>query len=129
VWVRAVELVEVDVVGLESPEAGFTTFDDVESAGSKCVWLVGHAAVDLGGEKYVVTFSVALKCVTHEFFGCAVAVDIGCIEEVDSLAEGVVDDFACVFEVGLLTEHHAAQNDRADVHAGASEKFVFHVAF
>jgi hypothetical protein len=28
-----------------------------------------------------------------------------------------------------LAEHHAAQYERADVHAGASEKFVFHGAF
>ena len=104
------ELVEVDMVGLESPEAGFASFDDVESAGSDCVGLVGHSTVDLGCEKYVLAFAITLKRLANEFFRRAFAVDIGCVEEVDSLAECVVDDFACVFEVGLLTEHHAAQN-------------------
>lgn len=123
------ELVEVDVVGLESPEAGFAAFDDVESAGSNGVRLVGHSAVYLGCEKHVVTFSVALKRLANELFRCAFAVDVRGVEEVNSLAEGVVDDFACVFKVGLLSEHHAAQNEGADVHAGASEEFVFHGAF
>jgi hypothetical protein len=42
-------------------------------------------------------------------------------EEVNSLSECVIDDFARNVEIGFLTEHHTAQHDRADVHAGASE--------
>jgi hypothetical protein len=116
-----VQLVEIGVIGLESLEAGFTAFDDVESTVPDQVWLVGHTAVDLGCEENLITLAVALKCFANELFGCAFAVDVGGVEEVDSLADGVVDDLAGVFEVDLLAEHHAAQHEWAYVDAGASK--------
>jgi len=121
-----VELVKIDVIRFESPKTGFTAFNDVESAISDQVWLVGHPAVDLGGEKYLVVLAVTLQRFTNKIFGRPIAVDIGCVEEVDSFTDGVVDYFAGVFEVGLLAEHHAAQHERAYVYPGASKEFVFH---
>jgi len=115
------KLVEIDVVGLESFQARLASLDDVEAAVANEVWLVGHTSVDLGCKEYAVSLAVAFECFTNELFGCAFAVNVCGIEEVDAFADCVVDYFAGVFKIGFLTEHHAAENEGAYVDAGAAE--------
>jgi len=121
-----VKLIQVDVVDLHPFQAGFATLDYVKSAVAEGVRFVGHSPVDLCRQKDVVAFAVPLQRFSHELFGGTTAIDVGGVEEVNAFTDRVVDDLAGVFKVGLLAEHHAAQNDGANVNTGSAEEVVFH---
>ena len=87
------ELVEVDVVGLQAAQAGLALLDDVASAVASGIGILGvHLAVDLGREDNVVPLSVALQGFAGDFLAPAQRVDVGRVEEVDPGVEGAVDD-------------------------------------
>ena len=111
---------------LEAFQTGLAAFDDVQPAGPECIRVVRHRAVHFCCQEHAIALAVALQRLAHEILGCAPAVNVGRVEKVDPLVDGPVNDLACVFEVGLLAEHHAAQDQLAHMHAGASEKVVFH---
>ena len=92
VGLRAVDLVEVDVVGLQAAQAGFALLDDVAAAVAHVVGAFAHHAVHLGGEDDVVALAVALERLAGDLLAAAAAVDVGGVEEVDAGVEGAVDD-------------------------------------
>ena len=128
VGLGAVDLVEVDPVGLEAAQRRFALLDDVAARVALHVRVFGvHHAVDLRGQDDVVAAAVALERLAGHLFAAADAVDIGGIDEVDALIERLVDDGVRVVGRGLAAEHHAAEAEAADLDAGAAEGSEFHM--
>jgi len=90
VGARPVDLVEVDVVGLEAAQGVFDGADDPAPRAALPVGVVAHGAVELGGEDDVVAAS--LDGFSDDLFGFASGVDVGGVDEVDAGVEGGVDD-------------------------------------
>ena len=119
--VGAMELVEINIVGLKALQGGVTLLDDMTSiiAGRQDIIFV-HTAVDLGRQHNPMAFAVALQRLADHCFAAAARIDVGGIEEVDAGLNGAVHD---VETLGLrrgMTEVHAAQAELADHDAGAA---------
>ena len=81
---RAVDLVEVDIVGLQAAQRGLALGDDVAAivAGGQDVVVV-HAAVYLGRQHDPVALAVALERLADDLLAAATIVDVGRIQKVD----------------------------------------------
>jgi hypothetical protein len=85
-------------------------------------------AVDLGREDDVVA-AAAGERLGDDLLGLAARVDVGGVDEVDPRVERAVDDPDRLVVVGVApgAEHHRAEAQRADLHAGTAERAVLHV--
>ncbi len=87
--VVAVDLVEVDVVGLEAAQAGFDGVHDVAAGCADIVASGAGAAVDLGGDDDVFAGDAeVLERLADADLGLALGVDVGGVDEVDAGVEG-----------------------------------------
>ena len=122
-----VDLVEVDPVGAQPAQAVLDLLDDPAARVAELVGIVAHLAVDLGGQDRVVTPAPG-EGLAHDLLGLAARVDVGGVDEVDARVEGPVDDVDRLVVVALApgAEHHRAEAEGADLHAGAAEVSVLH---
>ena len=134
--VVAVDLVEVDVVGLEAAEAGFDGVHDVAAGGADVVAAGAGAAEDLGGDDDFVAGDVEVfEGLAEGLFALALGVDVGGVEEVDAgvdggldelVGSGLVDGADGSEEAGAAVEGHGAETERRDEEAGVAECLVLH---
>ena len=127
VRVRAVDLVQVDPVGLQPAQRVLDLADDPPPGVATLVGVVSHRHVDLAGEHD----AFALTCgerLANDLLGFAGGVDVGGVDEVDPGIERAVDDAdALVVILGApLAEHHRAEAQLADRDARASQDSVLH---
>ena len=78
----AVDLVEVDPVGLQAPQRVLDLADDPAAGVAALVGVVAHRAVDLRGEDDVVA-PPAGERLADDLLGLAARVDVGGVDEVD----------------------------------------------
>ena len=115
VGIEAVNLVEVDVIDVETLERGVDGGHDVLAREAAVVRRVGHGAADFGGDDEV--FAAGLE-LAEEFAGddltVAERVHVGGVEEVDASLDGALDKGASfIFGKDPLTPllvavgHHA----------------------
>src|SRR4051812_4208365 len=116
------DLVEVDPVGLETPQAVVDLPDDPAARVAVLVRVVAHAAVDLGGEHDVLAAAIG-KCLADDLLRLPARVDIRGVDEVDPRVERAVDDADRVLVIGVApgAEHHRAETERAHLHTGPAE--------
>ena len=142
--VVAVDLVEVDVVGLEAAEAGVDGVHDVTTGGAYVVFAGAGASVDLGGDDDAgAGDGEVFDGLTDRDFGPALGVDIGGVDEVDAGFDGYLDegvdvrlaDLADVFPNGgvcgeirwvVAGEGHGAETDLGDEETSVAESFILH---
>src|SRR3712207_5677859 len=119
--VRAVDLVEVDMIGLESPEGCFALLDYVSAvvAGGVGVLIV-HAPVHLGGQHHAIPLAVAAERLPYHLLACTAAVDVGGVQKVYPRVEGPVYDFKRCRFVRASPEHHASKTQLTYLGARAS---------
>jgi hypothetical protein len=125
VGVRSVDLVEVDVVGLQAAQRVLDCGHDPAARGSLLVGIVTCGAAELGREDDAVT--AALERLAHDHFGLAVRV--GRVDEVDPCVQRLVDDADRVVVVGVAdgrAEGQRAERVGADLDAGPPEGAVQH---
>ena len=127
--VEAVDDVEVEIVGAEAAERAFDLAQDR---------LAGKAAfieVDLACKHDILALDTeVLEGLSDELLARAMGIDIGGIEEVDALAERLLDDglgswlvYDPLVEIGEdLAKAHAADADAADLDVGLAKLRVFH---
>src|SRR3954471_14011797 len=103
---RAVDVVEVDVVGAEPTQRVLDLVDDPASGATALVGVLAHRHEELGGERDIVT--AALEGLADDLLRLASRVDVGGVNEVDALVQGGLDDADRVVVVGVApgAEHH-----------------------
>ena len=91
---RAVDLVEVDVIGFQAAEARLALRDHPAAGAALAVGAFAHLTVELRGEHDLLP-----GCrpglgqeIAHYFFGFSGRVDVGRVDEVDAGAKCVPDD-------------------------------------
>jgi len=96
-----VHVVDVDVVGAEASERGFTGGDEVIARGAEIIGKFGRGYSAEGGlrrdEELVAS---AFDGSAENFFGGSVGVAVGSVEEVDAGIEAEGDEIFCFFELG-----------------------------
>jgi hypothetical protein len=126
-----VELVEVDVVGLQALQTGIEGPADIECREPGLVGPVRHDAVELGREHGAFAALAAFgEPPANDFLGPAAvlspAINIGRVEEVDpGLQCGIHDGMGRGF-VSSGAEIHGAEAQPGDFQAGAAQMGVLH---
>src|SRR4051812_1717834 len=122
------DLVEVDVVGVQAPQRVLDGLHDPAARAALVVDLVAHLAVELRGEDDVV--AAAFEGLADDLLVLALRIDVGRVDEVDARVERGVDDPDRLVVVGLTpgAEHHRAEAQGADLYAGAAERAELHAA-
>jgi hypothetical protein len=128
VRVRPVDLIEVDVVGLQAAQRVLHLGHDPAPRVAPLVGIIAHRLVHLGRQDDVV--AAPLECLAHDLLGLAVGVGVGGVNEVDPRVKRLVDDADRVVVVGVADgpEHHRAQCVGTDLHAGPAKGAVVHAA-
>lgn len=121
------DLVKIDVVRLQAPQARFALLDDMPAGIAAHVRIiVVHGPVHLRAEEDLVALGVALERLAGEFLAFAPRVNVGCVDAIDARIDRVIDDPAGFLEIGFATEHHATEGKRADLYARATKIHVVH---
>ncbi len=134
---RPVQLVEVDAIGLQAPQALFQCRDDVlpvvpeltVADMADAIAGAGH----LAGQYPVVPIALAGEPVTDDALGSGIGfrprgyrIHLGGIDEVDARGLGPGNLFECLGLIVLLAPGHGAQTQRADLEVGATQLTVVH---
>jgi hypothetical protein len=121
-----VDLVQVDVVRLQAPEAAVDRASDPHARVAAVVESGTHLAVDLRCQDHLVAST--LQRTPDDLLRLTGGVDIGRVDEVDPAVERRVDDAHAVVGVAVppRAEHHRAKAMGTDPQAGAPERPVFH---
>ncbi len=124
---RPMDLVEVDIVDLESSKRALDRASEPAPRTAAPVRIVPHGLKCLGGEHDVVPS--LLERFTDDLLGLALTIGVGAVDEVDAGIESPVHhtDAFVMIGIGDLPEHHRAQAIRADLDAGSAERAMVHV--
>jgi hypothetical protein len=133
--VEGVQVVDVDVVGVEALEGVFEGLDEMVAGAADVVGAkIATAEGGLGGDEDVLSWQVR-DGFAEDDFAVAVGVDVGGVEEVTAGFHADVDE---VFGFGVLgaapgfeefvgaTEGAGAEAELGDFDAGAAERAVVH---
>ena len=119
------DLIHVDVVGLQSSQRILHRRDDPSPGGTLLVRIATHRTADLRRKDHVVT--AALQRPTHNLL--RVSVRVSGVDQVDARVERFVDDPDRVLGVGVADpggEHERAERVGADLDPGSAEVSVLH---
>src|SRR4051794_29441479 len=133
--VPAVDLVQVDVVGAEPPEAVVELPQDRLAGEPRAVGAGVHPAVHLGGQDDVVAVGEVADRPAGDLLAGAVGVDVRGVEEGDPAGQGLLDEPAAVLLAegpGVvapvrLAEAHHAETDAGHLETGVAQTRVLHV--
>jgi hypothetical protein len=122
----AVDLVEVDPIGLQPPQRVLDLGDDPAPRVAAAVGSVAHREMHLGREHDVV--AAPPQRPADDLLGLTGRIDIGGVDEVDARVERAVDDADAlvVIRVAPGTEHHRAEAQLGDRNAGAPQHALLH---
>jgi len=129
-----VDLIEIDVVGAETPEAGVDLHHDGLARQPSAIRPRTHPAIDLGGDDDLVATREILDRATEDLLAAAERVAVRRVEEVDAGFKRALDEraaFLLAQRPGMVTLAasaiaHAAEADPGDVEAGAAELRIIH---
>jgi len=124
--VGPVDLIEVDVIGLEAAQRVLGRGHDPAPRGSLVVGIVTYRAAESGRQHNAV--AAALERFAHDHFGLAVRV--GGVDHVDPRVQRFADDADRVVVVGVAdgrAECQCAKRVGADLDAGPPESAVPHM--
>ena len=131
--VEAVHVVDVNVVGAQSLEAGVALFENVQPRGAEVVGAIAHGEEGLGGDEDLVALS--LESLAENLLRQAVRVAVGYVEEVHAGIEAEVDHAPRFVDAGVAPRSEefvatakgcGAETERRDLESGTSKKSVFH---
>jgi len=140
VVVPAVDLIQVDVPGIQSFETVLAGFEDMFSPQAHVVDIarslggfLAHGAPDFGGDDDVLSVGVGLtQGVPQDFLGFTVGVDVGGVEKIypgvqrrlDHVVGQGLTDFPDVVE--LRSERHCSETEFGDFQTRVAQAVVLH---
>ena len=123
---RAVQLVQVDAVGLQRLERPVARRDDVLTPVPLGRVALAPRHADLGGEHDVVAPAVRGERGADDPLALATGVHVGDVDHVDAAVERRVDHPGRRRGVGRIAEVHGAEAQRRDGEAGGAEGSLLH---
>src|SRR6188508_1760303 len=129
--VDMVHLVQIDAVGLKTPQTRFTGALDVQRREPRGIRPIPHAPVHLGRKHDLFPSTAALRKPTAEnLFGPSLSelppVDVRRVEKVHSQLQRTVHDRHAVRFGGLRPKIHGAETEPAHLDARAPQLYVLH---
>src|SRR4029079_14256006 len=132
--IPTMDLVEVDIIGLQTLQPVINLGEDGLARQTLAVWIGAHLSGDLRGEHDFVPLGEVLERAPGNLFADADGIDVGCIEEVDPRAERLLEEGAALFVaqnpgavlIAGIAAGHAAEADARDFEAALAEIDVLH---
>src|SRR4029077_1448555 len=129
--VPAVRLVEVDVVGLQPPQAPLAGADDPVPRKTFGISAWVHPPTALGGhDDGIALGGVLLEPAADDLLGGSLGtdgrVDIGGVDEVATALDVVVEQPVRGALIGLLAERHRSERELGDKEPGSSKQSLTH---
>ena len=127
--VEGVELIDIDVVGLQAAETGVDGIEQVIARGADIVGAGAHPEGALGGDDDFL--AAALESMAEDFFGHAGGVDVAGIKHVGAGFDADIDEAAGFGGIGVshgaeeliaATEAAGAEAEDGDFEAGSAEE-------
>ena len=134
VAVPAMDLVEVDVVHAQPPQAGVNARHDRLTRQAARVQPLAQREENLGGDDHFVAVGEVADGAAQDFLAVAVGIGVGGVEEVDAQLQRALDKWTRLLfrqrpgvgtAIGIAIGH-AAQADARYFHSRASESCVVH---
>jgi hypothetical protein len=120
------DLVEIDMIGLQAAEAVFTGAHQVQARIAPIIGSGSDGKMSLGGEEHPVTLPVTRQGAPDDAFTLTVVVTIGSVEHIDPGVEGAINNAQRFRFVGWIAEVQRADAQRRHAHAGATKQTVLH---
>ena len=103
--VEAVDLVQIDVVGLQSPQAGLALAHDMAPGGATGVGTFTHRPEHLGGQYDILAADVQiLQGLAHDALTGTTTVHVGGIDKVDARLQGRLHQLIGLFLLQLADQ-------------------------
>src|SRR5690349_17315342 len=115
------DLIQIDVIGLEPPQRVLTGFHNVVARDAPVVRSFTHLSIDLGCKDDLVTFAIASQRNADDPFAFARIVDIGSVDKVDPSIKRRVNDTDRIRLGGWIAEIHCAQAQRRNLYSSPSK--------
>jgi hypothetical protein len=122
--VVAVQVEDVDMVGLQAPQAGLDLALHPAARVVAFVHPLRHGIAQLGRQHPVVPLS--LKQFAQHGLGRTLGVDIGRVDEIHALCARIGQDPGGLLAAGLVAEHHGAQAQRRHLQVAAPQPPIRH---
>src|SRR6266853_1110134 len=120
------QLVQIDPIGLQTPQAGLHGGKDVAARGVAACHSFNHGSGEFCRQNKIFA-ALAQHLAKHGFRASHVAVDVGCIEKSDAQIKRLAHHFVRGFEVNAHAEVVAAKSDHGHFESGFPEGAVVHV--
>src|SRR5690606_12550341 len=120
----AVNLVQVDVVGVQPAQAGLDAVHDALAGRPPLVGPVAHGVAHLGGHDDLV--AAAFDGPADGLLGPAAGVRVGGVDEVDAQVQRPVNDALDAGRVHLAAELVRADTDNRNLKTGAAQSAILH---
>ena len=117
----------------EAAQTGFAGADEVIARGAEIVGAVAHGEGGFGGDEHAIAF--AGDGFAEDFFGDAVGINVGGVEEIDAGVEADVDEAGGFGDVAAApgfeefvaaAKGAGAEAENGDLQAGVAELSEFH---
>jgi hypothetical protein len=86
------ELVKVDVIGLQAPQRVLAGFEDVVAAGARIVRQIAHTPIDFGCQHHLIAQIAILQKFSDNALAFSLVIDIGGIEKINASLHGFLHD-------------------------------------
>jgi hypothetical protein len=122
-----VDLIEVDVIGLQTAQTVFTGFHDVKASIAPGIRIrVVHLAVHFGREEDFVALTALFERDTCYRLAFAAPIDVGGIDKVTAPLQKAVDHSRRFALFRFPSEGHRAQTQHTHLRPGTSQRSRFH---
>ena len=119
-----VQVIEVEVVGLQPPQALVDGAQNGFARKAVLVGFVAHLEENLAGEDDLVATSLERRA--EQGFRDARVVHVGGVEEVDAGVDTAIDDLVRARLIERLAQRHGAEAEAGDVEVGVGESATIH---
>ena len=120
-----VQLIEIDPVGLEPPQAGLDRLHDIAPRRASQLAGIVHRQAEFGRQHDVL--APRPEHLSQDLLGAAfVAVDIGGVDQRDAEIERLIDHPARVLQIDPAAEIIGAKTDEGNLGAGMTELAFLH---
>src|SRR5262245_16727379 len=119
------DVIEVDAIGLEPAEAGIDGVDHMAPGEAAVVGARSYPVANLGGDDP--GLAPPLEDLPDYALRARLAMDIGRIEEVHALLEGIIEHAPRLRLPGRAAEHHRAERDFRNLEATYAQRAIAHL--
>src|SRR6516225_4385042 len=125
VGIDAMDVIDIDAVGLQPLATGVYRLHEMAPRQAAIGYMWPHLLRDLGCQHP--TLALGPNGRSDHALRASLSIDIGRIDEVDAVVDGMVDDAPRFVRIGGPAEHHGAEADLRDLDPAGTQHPIAHL--